>query len=349
MRPFLPWLLLSALSTAQADTNDPLVFRLELQQYHAYRNDPPPPLTLTLFLSNPTPQPVELRCLSMGGPVLKRFTAYQDLKPVNTTETLGPFGPVGQAPTCTRVGQTLTLPAHARYTYTRALGPQQPGVQAEYAAGWNVSLRPGFSWLTRAQTSVVVVDADRPIPTPQPQAYGMAIAASGATIYGVGRGTGRLSYDVADEASRQAILAELKKRALDPSKIDIEVASPVQFSLPPTFSHTARVDVQRGNPGYTLTLTITNRSDRIVEGGARSACEPAAIERVSDGVRVWQVGNGPCISLGMPSVPLAPGASTTRTIKWDGRDSLRRPVPVGTYQVILGQGQFTGKTVFTVK
>lgn len=349
MRPLLPWLLLSALSTAQADPNAPLVFRLEPQQYHAYRNDPPPPLTLTSFLRNPTPQPMTLRCLSTGGPVLKRFTAYQNLKPVNATEALGPFEPVDQAPTCIRIGQTLSLPAHVRYTYTRALGPQPFGAHMTYTAGWNVSLRTGFSWLSRAQMSVMVVKADRPIPTPQPQAYETAIAASGATLYGVGRGAERLIYFVADEVSKQAILAELEKQALDPSKIDIEVAPPVQFSPLPTFSHTARVDVQRGNPDYTLTLTITNRSDRTVEGGARSACEPAAIERVSDRVRVWQEGNGPCFALGMPSVPLAPGASVTRTIKWDGRDSLRRPVPVGTYQVVLGQGQFTGKTVFTVK
>jgi hypothetical protein len=349
MRPLLPWLILSALSTAQADANDPLVFHLEPQQYHAYRNDPPPPLTLTLFLSNPTPQPVTVRCLSTGGPILKRFTAYQDFKPVNTTEALGPFGPVDQAPTCTRVGQTLTLPAHARYTYTHALGPQPFGEQMTYAAGWNVSLRPGFSWLSRAQMPVMVVDTDRPIPTPEPQAYETAVAASGATLYGVGRGAERLIYFVADEVSKRAILTELEKQALDPSKIDIEMAPPVQFSPPPTFSHTARVDVQRGNLDYTLTLTITNRSDRTVEGGARSACEPAAIERVSDGMRVWQEGNGPCFAIGMPSVPLAPGASVTRTVKWDGRDSLRRPVPGGTYEVTLGQGQFIGKTVFTVK
>ncbi|WP_022803221.1 hypothetical protein [Deinococcus ficus] len=348
MRPLLPWLILPALSTAHAEPNAPLVFRLEPAQYHAYRSDPPPPLTLTLFLSNPTSRPVTLTCRSTGGPVLKRFTEYQDFKPVNVTDSLGHFQPVGPAPTCSRVGQTLTLPAHARYTYTRALGPQRPGVQLSYAAGWHVSLRPGFSWLSRAHMLVVVVNADRPVPTSNPQAYRVAIAASGATIYTAGSGTGRLRYGVADEASRQAMLAELKKRALDPNGIDIEVAPPVTFPPAPTFPHTARVDVRRSPQGHVFTLTVTNRSGRTVEGGARSACEPAAIDRVVDGVRVWQVGNGPCISLGMPRVPLAPGASVTRTLTWDGRDSLHRPVPAGTYRVTVGQGQFTGTATFTV-
>ncbi len=352
MRPLLPLLLLSLLSTASADPNAPLMFQLRPLQFHVYRSDPPTPLTLTLHLQNPAARPVTLRCLSLGAPILKRWTQFQDGQAVNAGETLGQFQPVGDAPTCARVGQVLTLPAGAKYTYTRALGPQKVGAQVSYSAGWNVSLRPGFSWLSRAYASALVVNADRPVATPTPQKYQDALEASGAMWYTRSSRESaldsRLSFTLADELSRQALLAEFKKRGLDASNIDLEVAPPVRFPSPPALAHTARVTVQRSGESYIFTLKVTNKSSKTINAQA-SGCDPAAIERVPDGTRVRQTGNGPCAQGAMPPTPLAPGKSVTYTLKWHGRHSLRRPVAPGSYRVRLVRGQFVGETVFMVK
>ncbi|GAA5511742.1 hypothetical protein Dcar01_00455 [Deinococcus carri] len=352
MKRLPPLLTLALSATAHADPNAPLIFQMQPQQYHTYQNDPPPPLTLTLTLKNPTGQAVALKCLAPGGPVLKRFTAYQNYQPVNGLEHLGQMQPTGSAPTCREVGEVITVPARTTFTYTRALGPQKVGAQVEYAAGWNVSLRPGFGWLQRAYASALVVPENRPIPTPNPRAYQDALDASHAqwqtrTSRDVPADQ-RLSFRLADEVSRQAFLAELKKRGLDPSKIDIEVAPPVRFPARPTLAHTAAVTVTPMNKGYTFTMKVTNRT-----GGPlktfQSVCEPLAIERVSSGLRVWQVGNGPCPAMAPAAILLQPGQSTTREAKWDGTNSLGQRVPPGQYRVRMGLGQFVGETVFTVK
>lgn len=349
MKRLLVFLAVALSGPALADPNAPLTFQMEPGQYHAYRDDPPPPLTLTLTLRNPTTRPVPLMCLTVGAPVLKRFTAYQDYREVGTVEHLGPLDPQGQVPTCRRVGEIISVPPRTSFTYTRALGPQKVGAQVEYVAGWNVSLRPGFGWLGRASASALVVPEDRPIPTPNIRAYEQALGASRARWQTVGRGTGRLVVRLADEHSRDAFLAELSRRGLDPGRVDIEVAPPVGFPGEPSFAHEAAVTAIPTSQGYRFTLKVTNRSSAPVQGGARSACEPLAVERVSDGVRVWQVGNGPCIDVGMPSVTLRPGQSNTREARWNGADSLGQRVSPGQYRVRMGLGQFVGEALFTVK
>lgn len=350
MKRLLPLLALALPTTAHADPNAPLIFQMQPSQYHAYQNDPPPPLTLTLTLKNPTAQAVSLKCLASGGPVLKRFTQVQKGREfVGRDRALGELKPQGNAPLCQRVGQVITVPAGATYTYTRALGMPQAGAQPVYRSGWNVSLRPGFGWLQQAVTFVVVSAEERPLPTPHPEAYLAALGASHASSNGVGRGTGRLSISLTDELSRQALLAELKKRGLDPAQIEIEVARPVQFPQKPDFAHSAEVTVQKTTQGYTFTLKVTNRSSRPVEGKAYSVCEPLAVERVSDEQRVWQFGNGGCPSVGVASHLLQPGQSTTRGATWDGKDSLGQRVPPGQYRVKMGLGQFVGEAVFRMK
>ncbi|EYB66633.1 hypothetical protein DEIPH_ctg079orf0013 [Deinococcus phoenicis] len=352
MNRLLPLLILTLCATAHADPNAPLIFQLQPTQYHAYRNDPPPPLTLTLTLQNPTAQAVPLKCLAVGAPVLKRFTAYQNGQAVNRLEQLGQLAPVGNAPTCREVGEVLAVPARTTSTYTRALGPQKVGAQVEYVAGWNVSLRPGFGWLQRASASALVVPEDRPIPTPHPRAYQDALDASHAewqtrTSRDVPADQ-RLSFRLADQVSRQAFLAELKKRGLDAGKIDIEVAPPVRLPTRPGFAHAAQVVVLPTNKGYTFALKVTNRT-----GGPlkvyQAVCEPLALERVSGGLRVWQVGNGPCPAMAPAALLLQPGQSTTREARWDGTNSVGQRVPTGQYRVRMGLGQFVGEAVFTVK
>lgn len=345
--------LLALGGPALADPNAPLTFRMHPEEYHAYQNDPPPPLTLTLTLRNPTARAVPLKCLSVGGPVLRRFTEVQDGQAVHRDEALGELKPQGNAPVCRTVGQVITVPAGGAYTYARTLGPQKPGAQVHYRAGWNVRMRPGSGWLQHAYISALVVPQDRPVATPNPQAYQRALVASRARWYTrtsiSAPADHRLAFGLADELSRQVFLAELKKRGLDASNIDLEVAPPVQFRSRPPFAHSAEVAVTRTTKGYTFTLTVTNNSSAPVGGGASSACEPLVIERLTDGLRVRQEGNGPCISLGMPAVTLRPGQSNAREAHWDGNDSLGQRVPPGQYRVKMALGQFVGEAVFTVR
>jgi len=348
MNRLFPLLIFALTGVAHADPNAPLVFQMQPRQYHAYAGDPPPPLTLTLTLRNPTARPVPLRCLTVGAPVLKKFTAYQNGQRVERLEPLGQLEPQNAAPVCRAVGEVVTVPARTTYTYTRALGPQKVGAQVEYVAGWNVSLRPGSGWLQRASASALVVPGDRPIPTPNPAAYNAALRASRASWYTVGRGTGRLSFGLADELSRQAFLAELKLRGLDASKVDIGVAPPVQFPQKPTFAHTTAVTVTPEAPGYVFTLKVTNRTGQPLKV-FQQYCEKLAIERVSDGLRMRQEGNGPCPAVAIAPITLQPGEATTREAKWDGKDSLGRRVSPGQYRVRLTLGQVVGETVFTVK
>lgn len=348
MRRFLPFLLLCAASLAHAEPNAPLTFRLSPEQYHAYQNDPPPPLTLTLHLQNPSAKPVTLKCLSTGAPILKKWTQFQDGQAVNVGETVGQMQPVGDAPLCTSVGQVLTLPAGADYSYTRTLGTPKVGAQVSYNAGWNVSLRPGFSWLSGARTFVVVAAQNRPIPTPNMKAYQDALYASRARWDSVGRGTGRLSVRLADEVSRQAFLSELQKRGLDAQFVDIEVNGAVQFptkkaatDLRPTLS------VKRDPKGYALTLTVTNTGKTVREFSFHS-CDPYAVQRVSDGLTVWQRG-GICTTEGNSVGQLKPNESHTRTLHWDGKDSIGRRVAAGQYRAQVALGDVVGETVFEVK
>lgn len=347
-RLWLPALLAVGLaSPAQAQATSPLQFRLDPEQYHAYQNDPPPPLTLTLTLRNPSAQPVTVTCRAVGGPVLRRFTEFQDGKSVLRDETVGELRPQAGAPVCRRVGERLTLPPRTGYTYTRALGPQKLGAQVHYRSGWNVSAAAGSGWLRSGTVMALVVPQDRPTPTPNPQAYRAALRASRAQVYTAGSGEGQLSYGLADDLSRQAFLAELKKRGLDPSRVEIEVASPVRFPSKPTVAHSATVTVTPAAQGYAFTLKVTSRTDQPLEV-TQSYCEPLAIERVPGGLRLWQRGNGPCQSVGVAPITLQPGESTTREARWDGQDSLGRRVPPGQYRVRMGLGQFVGETVFTV-
>ncbi len=327
MRPLLTALAVASLSTTSAQVT------LDLTQ-------PPPandsqPVTLRLTVGNNGKTPVQvgrIRGDHVACPVFKLF------------------GSGGGPPRIERyitadcdVGETVTLLPGRRLNLSATL-PWNDLTPGWYTAILELPVNGKAQYVSGA---VQVGLSKRN--TPNPDAYRAAVAASRATIYGAGRGTGRLSYMVADERSRQAILTELKKRGLDAGKIDIEVPAPVRFPVRPTFPHTAKVAVQHGPAGYTFTLTVTNTSAKAVEGSQGTACPPAAIERVSDGVRVWQTGNGACIDLGYGPAPLAPGQSVTRTVKWDGLDSVHQPVPPGSYRVRLARGQFVGETVFTVK
>lgn len=345
-------LALGLASSAQTQSAPVLQFRLEPETYHAYQNDPPPPLALTLTLRNPSARPMTVTCRAVGGPVLKRFTEVQDGESVLRDETVGELRPQAGAPLCRRVGERLTLAPRTSYTYTRALGPQTVGAQVHYRSGWNVSAAAGSGWLRSNSAMALVVPGSRPTPTPNPQAYQDALEASRARWYTrssrSSRPDTRLSFGLADELSRQAFLAELKKRGLDPSRVEIEVAPPVQFQEKPTFAHTAAVTVAPEAQGYTFTLKVTNRTGQPLKVFQRY-CELLAIERVSDGLRMWQVGNGPCPAVAAAPITLRPGESTTREATWDGKDSLGRRVLPGQYRVRLALGQFVGETVFKVK
>ncbi|MDO4264090.1 MAG: hypothetical protein Q4C67_07820 [Deinococcus sp.] len=348
MSRFLPLLLVSALSVVSASSNDPLMFQFRPAQYHAYRNDPPPPLTLTLHLQNPSAKPVTLKCLSTGTPILKKWTVYQNGNSVNKDEDLGQMQPVGEAPRCQRVGEVLTLPAGAKYTYTRALGPQKVGAQVEYRAGWNVSLRPGSSWLSRAYASALVVPQDRPIPTPNLRAYEAALHASRARWDSVGRGTGRLSVQLADEVSRQAFLGELKKRGLDAGFVDIRVNGPVQFpDRQPSADLKPTLTVKPDAKGYALTLTVTNTGKAVQDFWFHS-CDPYAVQRVQGDLTVWQRG-GICTTEGNSMGQLKPGESHTRTLHWDGKNSIGQRVGPGKYRARVALGNVVGETVFEVR
>lgn len=343
-------LALGGAVSALSPSTPVLQFRLEPETYHAYQNDPPPPLALTLTLRNPGARPVTVTCRAVGGPVLRRFTEVQGGESVHRDEELGELRPQAGAPICRRVGERLTLAPRTSYTYTRALGPQRVGAQVHYRSGWNVSAAAG--WLSSTSVMALVVPGSRPIPTPNPQAYQDALEASRARWYTRSSRSSqpdtRLSFELADELSRQVFLAELKKRGLDAGKVDIEVAPPVRFSKKPTFAHTAAVTVTPTSQGYTFTLKVTNKTGGPLKA-FQSYCEPLAIERVSDAGRVWQVGNGPCPSVDIPPITLKPGESTTREATWDGKDSLGRRVPPGGYRVRMGLGQFVGEARFTVR
>ncbi|MPY65555.1 hypothetical protein F8S09_02450 [Deinococcus sp. SDU3-2] len=343
---------LEVAASTHAQSAPVLQFRLDPEGYHAYQNDPPPPLTLTLTLRNPGPRPVTVTCRAVGGPVLKRFTEFQDGESVLRDETVGELRPQAGAPVCRRVGERLTLAPRTSYTYARALGPQTVGAQVHYRSGWNVSAAAGSGWLRSGTVTALVVPGSRPIPTPTPQAYQDALDASHARWYTrssrSSRPETRLSFGLADELSREAFLAELKKRGLDPGRVDIEVAPPVQFQKKPTLSHTAAVTVASEAQGYAFTLKVTNRTGQPLKV-FQQYCELLAIERVSDGLRMWEVGNGPCPAVGVAPITLQPSESTTREARWDGKDSLGRRVPPDQYRVRLGLGQFVGEAVFTVK
>ncbi|WP_104990445.1 hypothetical protein [Deinococcus sp. NW-56] len=345
-------LALGLASSAQAQSAPVLQFRLEPETYHAYQNDPPPPLALTLTLRNPSARPITVTCRAVGGPVLKRFTEVQDGESVLRDETVGELRPQAGAPLCRRVGERLTLAPRTSYTYTRALGPQTVGAQVHYRSGWNVSAAAGSGWLRSGTVTALVVPGSRPTPTPNPQAYQDALEASRARWYTrssrSSRPDTRLSFGLADELSRQAFLAELNKRGLDPSRVEIEVAPPVRFPAKPTPAQTASVTVTPAAQGYRFTLKVTNRTGQPLEV-AQSYCEPLAIERVPGGLRMWQLGNGPCPAVAAGSITLRPGESTTSEARWDGQDSLGRRVLPGQYRVRLALGQFVGETVFTVK
>lgn len=345
-------LALGVASSAQAQSAPVLQFRLDPETYHASQNDPPPPLTLSLTLRNPSAQPMTVTCRAVGGPVLKRFTEILNGKSVLRDETVGELRPQAGAPVCRRVGERLTLAPRTSYTYTWALGPQTVGAQVHYRSGWNVSAAAGSGWLRSGTVTALVVRENRPIPTPTPQAYQDALDASRALWYTrssrSSRPDTRLSFGLADELSRQAFLAELKKRGLDPGRVEIEVAPPVQFQKEPTFAHTAAVTVAPEAQGYTFILKVTNRTGQPLKVFQRY-CELLAIERVSDGLRMRQLGNGPCPAVAAAPITLRPGESATREATWDGKDSLGRRVPPGQYRVKLGLGQFVGETVFTVK
>ncbi|MBB5233089.1 BsuPI-related putative proteinase inhibitor [Deinococcus budaensis] len=345
-------LVLALAACAQAQTAPALQFRLEPEGYHAYQNGPPPPLTLTLTLRNPSTAPVTLTCRALGGPVLKRFTEFLNGESLLRDETVGELRPQAGAPVCRRVGERLTLAPRTSYTYARALGPQKVGAQVHYRSGWNVSAAAGSGWLRSGTVTALVVRGNRPIPTPNPQAYHDALDASRARWYSRSSRSSRpdtlLSFELADELSREAFLAELKKRGLNLGAIEIEVAPPARFPTKPTLAHSAAVTVAPEAQGYAFTLKVTNKTDGPLET-YQSACDPLAIERVSDGLRVWQMGNGPCQTVGPLVTVLQPGESTTREARWDGQDSLGRRVPPGQYRVRLGLGQFVGEAVFTVK
>ncbi|MFC5847526.1 hypothetical protein [Deinococcus petrolearius] len=136
----MPPLPLALADLAQADPDAPPTFRLTPAEYPAYRSDPPPPLTLTLHLGNPSARAVPLTCRSLGAPVLRAWLASRggvpvSGVPVNRAADLRAFVPVGNAPTCRAVGQRLRLPPGAADTYTRALGTPHAGAQTEYSAG----------------------------------------------------------------------------------------------------------------------------------------------------------------------------------------------------------------------
>ena len=348
---FLPVLLVLG-GMAQADPNAPLIFQMQPEQYHAYQNDSPPPLTLTLTLKNSTARPVPLKCLAVGGPVLRRFTEFQNGQAVHRDESLGELKPWGNAPVCREVGQIITVPAGVTYTYVRDMGVPKVGAQVHYRAGWNVSVRPGSGWLQHAYASALVVAQDRLIPTPNPEAYQQALNKSRAQWYtrsspGV-PGDQRLSFGLADELSRQAFLAEMGKRGLDPSKLEIEVAPPVRFSTPAGAPALVGVRAFPQGQGFRFRMQVRNTGKAALRVDLRT-CEPLAVERVADGLRLWQVGNGPCPAMAAAPIFLPPGQSTSREARWDGRNSLGQRVPSGQYRVKMGLGQFVGETVFTVK
>lgn len=172
----MPPLPLALADLAQADPDAPPTFRLTPAEYPAYRSDPPPPLTLTLHLGNPSARAVPLTCRSLGAPVLRAWLASRggvpvSGVPVNRAADLRAFVPVGNAPTCRAVGQRLRLPPGAADTYTRALGTPHAGAQTEYGAGR----------LSRASTSALVVAGRRPVATPRRAEYLDALRASRAS------------------------------------------------------------------------------------------------------------------------------------------------------------------------
>ena len=109
-----------------------------------------------------------------------------------------------------------------------------------------------------------------------------------------------------------------------------------------TVSHTA--------DGYTFTLTVKNTGAQPLNIN-RSLCENRAIERVQDGLRVWQEGNGPCPAVILAPITLKPGEMAQSSFGWDGLTSTRQPAAPGKYRALLGygQGQFVGEATFTVR
>lgn len=348
LSPLLPFFLFSS---ALAGPNEPLHFELRPSQFHAYQSDRQKGLVLTLIVRNPLNKPVSLTCAGASRPVLRRFTEFQDGRPAKKDEFIGEFSPVDGAPVCSRAGEVLTIPANTVWRYSRNVGMQKAGAQVHYRAAWQVSLRPGFGWLQHAYATALVVPQPRPVGTPTPDLYQNALEASGAmwqtrTSRGVPANT-RLSFDLADELSRQAFLAELKNRGLDASKVDIDVSPPVSFSKPPNMPHTAKVTVSRTAKGFEFVIKVTNTSAEPLSVQNRT-CEPHAIERKSDGVVVYQQGNGPCPAMAAATTLLKPGGFVTRRVLWDGKSSIRQTVAPGQYHILIGLGQFVGQAEFTV-
>ncbi|UQN06572.1 hypothetical protein [Deinococcus sp. QL22] len=129
--------------------------------------------------------------------------------------------------------------------------------------------------------------------------------------------------------------------------MDIDVALPVRFDALSTWPHRTSLTAQATPQGWTFTLSLTNRATVPLAQGY-SACEPITIERIPDGVRVWQTGNLPCIAI-LLGLELKPNETHTQTARWDGKDSTGRRVAAGQYRVKMALNGFIGETLIVVK
>ncbi len=178
--------------------------------------------------------------------------------------------------------------------------------------------------------------------------YCQALQSSGVKVLGTGLYIGNKFFvDLPDQQAADAFLDALRQRGLDPARVELMLARPAQLPEPSRWPDTTQVVTRDTPAGYEFTLTVTRRGLNPVTYQPQS-CEAAYIERVPGGERVWQDGSGFCAGVGILPATLAPGHSVSRTVRWDGQNSLGQRQP-GLYRVRIGLGPFVGETVFVVK
>lgn len=291
---------------------------------------------------NPSPVPVQLTCRSHGGPVVRLIPASSE-RPYEVTAL-----PLNGAPTCQRLGQTLTFEPGKKYVYRAPLGTHMTPDRYRTSAFWRVE--GSTSEILRSpQPPAFTVRPAPPVP-PLPEqvrkALQEAVRATGVRVFAGSVQRGQLVLSVEDEAARNAILREVRRRALPERFIHVEVAAPVRLPTAQPAGVRTRLGVTVENGTYTFALTVTNTGRQPLTASGR-VCHPALVERISDGARVWQTGNGLCPDLGW-GLRLAPGESHTERLTWDGRDGGRQQVPSGTYRVRMAVAGLVGETTFEV-